>query len=321
MLRAHALSTQAGKSTHSEGAAAFAVLAPRARRQTVVRALVAFQGLYDYLDTLSEQPGADHFLNGCQLHSALVAALDPEAAQPDYYAHNPRRDDGGYLERHVEVCRAACAQLPSYLLVAGAARRAAYRCMVSQGFNHALSDRDGSVSAAAAAEWAQRHVPAAIGLYWWETLGAAGSSLVIYALLAAAADPLLDRAHVRSIERLYFPWAGALHGLLDSLVDLEQDAGSGDHSHVAHYRSAEEAADRLGAIAARTFELAAVLPSGRYHAVILAGMSGYYLATPQASVPIARGAARRVIAEIGPLAQPALLVIELRRQLGASLSG
>ncbi|HEY6780725.1 MAG TPA: DUF2600 family protein, partial [Thermoleophilaceae bacterium] len=137
-LRGHALCTHDAKSAHSEGAAAFAVLAQPQRRQTVVRALVAFQGMYDYLDTLSEQRGPDLFANGAQLHSALVTALDLDAVQPDYYAYIPDRDDGGYLRGHVETCRAACAQLPSFPLVAGAVRHAAYRCMVSQGLNHAL---------------------------------------------------------------------------------------------------------------------------------------------------------------------------------------
>jgi len=77
------------------GAALFAVLAPRGRRSEVVRALVAFQSAYNYLDTLAEQPSADPVGNGRRLHSALLLALEPGAGRRDYYAGYPRCDDGG----------------------------------------------------------------------------------------------------------------------------------------------------------------------------------------------------------------------------------
>ncbi len=319
VLRAHALVTHQGKSTHSEGAAAFAALAPRAQRKPVIRALVAFQAMYDYLDTVSEQPGSDPFGNGCQLHSALLVALDPSAPRVDYYARNPQTDDGGYLQAHIDVCRSACQALPAYPVVEGPVRRAAYRCMVSQGFNHALSSTSRSARTDVIAGWAQGTLPPGSGLRWWELLGAAGSSLTIYALIAAAADPALDRSGVKKVERLYFPWAGALHGLLDSLIDQVQDAANGDHSHVARYRSPVEAAERLGAIASRAFSLAEKVPLGRYHAVILVGMGSYYLSRPEATVALAREATDRVLAEAGFLAKPALAVLYLRRRAGLAL--
>ena len=47
------------------------------------------------------------------------------------------------------------------------------------------------------------------------------------------------------MERAYFPWIGALHVLLDSLIDRAADTESGHHSLVDHYASIEEAAARL----------------------------------------------------------------------------
>ena len=47
------------KRGNMEGAAAFATLVPRPRRRAVVRALVAFQAAYNYVDMLAEQPCED----------------------------------------------------------------------------------------------------------------------------------------------------------------------------------------------------------------------------------------------------------------------
>ena len=53
-----------GKRGNVEGAALFATLAPATYRRDTVRALVAFQTAYNYLDGLSEQPSADPVANG-----------------------------------------------------------------------------------------------------------------------------------------------------------------------------------------------------------------------------------------------------------------
>ena len=200
LLREQALATHRTKSAHCEGAAAFATLVAPARRRTVVRALVAFQALYDYLDTISEHPAANTFANNRQLHRALVTALDPSAAHVDYYAHHTQRDDGGYLHEQIAVCRAMCRRLPSFPLVAGHLRAAAVRAMESQAFVHTATPAP--ESRAAVARWAGRQTHAVTGLLWWESAAAAGSSLTIHALLAVAADPALtptrcgDRAGV-----------------------------------------------------------------------------------------------------------------------------
>ena len=88
VLRRLALLTQRVERGNLEGAAAYAVLVPRAYRARVVRAVVAFQTTYDYVDTLAEQPSADPVANGRQLHLALLSALDPDGDHPDYYEHS-----------------------------------------------------------------------------------------------------------------------------------------------------------------------------------------------------------------------------------------
>lgn len=310
-LRRHALATHDQKRGHSEGAAAFAVLAPGARRPEVVRALVAFQAMYDYLDTVSEQPGSDPLTNGWRLHLALIAALDPISPQPDYYALNPQSDDGGYLRSLVHACRDVCAGLPSFDVVGPVARRSARRAMESQGYNHAVTK---GMPTEEVARWS-----AGVGddgLRWWEVVGASGSSLAILALIAAAAHPTLTASDRDAISAIYSPWAGALLASMDSLVDQDHDEAAGTHCLTLHYRSTAEAAERVGLMARRARELARAAPQSNRHALIIGAMVALFATEPEASLPDAAVPANRAIAELGSAVVPPLVLLRVRRRLG-----
>ena len=128
-----------------EGAALFATLAPAAHRATTVRALVAFQTAYNYLDALSSSPATEPVANGAQLHQALLTALHPQAKHPDYYALNPDRGDGGYLDAIVDACALAMQRLPSFAALAPLARCAAARIVDFQALN--LNEHQGGQQA------------------------------------------------------------------------------------------------------------------------------------------------------------------------------
>jgi hypothetical protein len=91
------------KRGNMDGASLFAVLVRSDHCRATVRAFVAFQSAYNYLDTLAEQPSESPIANGRMLHSALLVALEPDAPHPDYYAHALPGEDGGYLTAMVEV--------------------------------------------------------------------------------------------------------------------------------------------------------------------------------------------------------------------------
>jgi tetraprenyl-beta-curcumene synthase len=278
-----------------EGAALFATLAPAASRAQAIRALVAFQTAYNYLDTLSEQPSDSPLANARQLHLALPSALvadvppapahaapsgvqhEPSPSCVDFYAHNRERDDGGYLRGLLETCRSALAELPSYAAVAADARAAAARIVEFQTLN--LSEADGGH--AALKDWASRLAPAGSDLAWWETAAAAGSSLPVYALIAAAASPELDGCQVDAIHRAYFPWIGALHSLLDSLVDRREDEAGGRRCLLDYYGSTAHAAASLAGLAARACSATSDLPNPSAQRVIVTSMCSYYLSAPQ----------------------------------------
>ena len=293
-----------------EGASAFAAFVPRRRRAAAARAMVCFQAAYNYLDMLTELPNTDPAANGRLLHRALLVALNPEAEHLDYYAHHHLHEDGGYLKETVDDCRAALAQLPSYAAVAPAALRAAERIVAFQSCNTGEVQGD----YLALERWARAHTPHGTGMRWWETAAAGGSSLCVYALIAAAAEPRVDPDEIAAIESSYFPWIGALHSLLDNLVDAAEDYATGQRSLVGCYASPCDAATRMGTLAERSSEAAQALP-GRRHTLVLAAMASFYLCTPEARAPEAAPVADAVLQALGEPAQMAMTVFRSRLAL------
>jgi tetraprenyl-beta-curcumene synthase len=291
-----------------EGAAAFAAFAPRVHRAAVVRALVAFQAAYNYADMLSEQPHEQAIANGRRLHEALLVGLDPNAPHRDYYAHHPQHDDGGYLQEMVDTCRAALGTLPSYAAVASSARIAAERIVTFQSLNVGKHQGDHD----ALSRWAREETPSGVDLQWWETAAAAGSSLGVHVLIAAAADSELQQTDIAAINDAYFPWIGALHSLLDNIVDRQEDAITDQRSLISYYASPAQAATRLELLAVKAVGCAQALPRGERHVIILAAMAGNYLSSPEANASDVKAVSQSVLDAIGDLATPTLLVFKLR---------
>ena len=153
-----------------------------------------------------------------------------------------------------------------------------------------------------------------------QTAGAAGSSLVVHALIATAARPDVTRRDVAAIEAAYFPWVCTLHSLLDSLVDVAEDERAGQRSLLGYHASPQQAAFAMRMLGRRASEAVAGLPDERHHRVILTAMAGYYLSGPEARTPYARPIAADVAAVVGPLLGPVLVLFKARRAL-ARLAG
>jgi tetraprenyl-beta-curcumene synthase len=309
-LRRHALDALA-KRGNIEGAALLATLAPAVQRRRTLQALVAYQTAYNYLDTLSEirSPGPE--ANGRRLHEALLTALVPGAAHPDYYTHNPDTGDGGFLASLVDTCRGALAGLPSFDAVAPTAREAARRTVVFQTLN--LSDTQGGHGQLQ--RWASETTPAGSGLQWWETAAAAGSSLPVHALIAAAAQPGLEPWDARRIDAAYFPWIGGLHSLLDSLVDRAEDHDRGQQSLLGYYESATHAAIQLAGLATRARAAAERLPDPHATRVIVTAMCSYYLSAPECHTAAAQAVTRTLTRALGLPLNVAIVMFRVRRLL------
>lgn len=312
-LRALALRALDRKGRNLEGAAAFATLAPRLQRPLVVHALVCGQAMCDYLDLLCEQPSSNPVANGYALHDALLDAVAaPGLRDSDYYRHHSHREDGGYLHALVQSIRGALALLPAHEAVAEPIARAARRIAAYQALNHS----DGQGSFEPFERWARDESRLCPGLSWWEAGAGAGSTLALHVLIGVAGDAEVHRCHASAIEDAYFPWVGALHSLLDSLVDRGEDLAMGVRGLIDYYLSAQEAAARMQTITREALSRASSLPRGRRHALILAAMTSFYLCDlrrcesrlPNEVVPA-------IMRELGGLIGPNMAVHRLRGSL------
>jgi tetraprenyl-beta-curcumene synthase len=309
-LRSLAITTLRCERGNLEGAAAYAAFVPAAHRARVVRASVAFQAAYDYADALSEQPSIDPIGNSLALHTVLCDALGTHAPDVNYYRLHTHTRDGGYLRELREVCSAAVHSLPFYGAVAGAAQDAAQRIAIYQSLN--LSESLGGRKALA--RWARASTPAASELRWWETAAAAGSSMLVFALIACAAEPPPQVSEITALTVAYFPWIGALHTLLDSLVDEFEDLQTGHRSLLDYYRCPQEAAHRIGAIASEATRRAQALPKSTHHRIVLAAMTSFYLSATPPHSPYAELIKPDVLASMGQLARPTTLIMRARRK-------
>jgi hypothetical protein len=139
----------------------------------------------------------------------------------------------------------------------------------------------------------------------------------IAATARAAQIPTLDSSEGDAVYAVYFPWAGAVLALIDSVVDQAHDATSGTHSLVAQYPSPHMAGERLGALASRALALTSTTKHPERHALIVASMISLFASAPEAQSPQAHEAIRRVVIATGPRARLPLLALRLKRKFDA----
>lgn len=316
MLRALALNALQAERGNLEGATAFAAFVPRTQRRAAVRAMIAFQAAYDYADAISEQSWQHRPRDSTAcLHRSLSVAVDPELGHVDYYAHSPHKDDGQYLRDLVSRCQSELTGLPSISVATAALRRAAMRIEIYQRANH---DR-GRSRDRHREYWAATEVSQDSDLAWWEVAASAGSSLTIFALIALVARVGADRRRVRAIEHVYFPWIGALHTLLDSLVDRREDAEVGQSSLIDNYSSEAEARARLEVLASRTSERVSRLGE-RHHGLILSAMASFYLSGAHHDDLLSQVITPRVLAMLGNSAEWTAYVMGAKRLISCLLA-
>lgn len=275
-IREDALSSLECKRGNTDGAALFWTL-PDLRQPQLLRLLVTYEIMCDFLDSVSERGAGAGLANGRQLHLAFSEALDPGAPISDYYRHHPWNEDGGYLRLLVELCRAACVLLPSYVAVRPTLIRAATLAQV-QGLNHELDPglRDDTLR-----KWSAREFAGRLDLAWYELSGAASTWISVLALLALAAEPGRRPEEAVETYTAYF-WICLAATVLDSYVDEAEDIANGDHSYFAHYPSREIGIGRAREIVKRASREAGSLHNGHRHTVIVACMIALYLSKDSA---------------------------------------
>lgn len=306
-LRADALEAIERKRANVDGAVLFSTIAQR-RCTDLLRLLVAFEILADYLDCTSERGAFVGVHNGRRLHLALIEALEPGAPLFDYYRFHPWCDDGGFVVALVQTCRQACARLPSYDVARPFVVHAAALAQVL-ALNH---EEDSSRRNALLRAWADEHFASDREgeLTWFEWTGGASAWLTVLALLALAADDGRDAAQARATFRAYMPWISLAGTLLDSYGDHDADIASGAHSYVAHYATVDVATQRIAAVMRRSLWEASSLRDGARHRVLVSTMAAMYLSKDSVRAEQWRVHTRALIRASGALTR--LLVPVLR---------
>ncbi len=272
ILRQQALISLRDKQFHCEGGGVFGGPS-RDPRGYLLEFLVPYQTLCDYLDTVTDRGPSQDPTNLRWLHQSLFDAVTPHASVRDYYRDHPSGEDGGYIASLVHSSQEALRNFPGYGAIQTPMRRLVALYIDLQVYKHGPAEN----RLADLTAWFERESNPADGLYWWEFSAAAGSTLGLFALLTLALEGSPDDTQVRQVFALYFPWLGALHILLDYLIDQQEDLEGGDLNFVTYYATPTEAIERIQMIYRHVVQQASTLPDAAFHRYVARGLLGFYL--------------------------------------------
>jgi len=293
-LGEQALASIRSKRFHAQGGSIYA-LYPNVDLKSAVKFIVSFQTISDYLDNLCDRTGVKDEPAFRQLHLSMLDAVDPERKMSDYYKFFPYKNDSGYLNKLVEECRSQVLKLPSYPLVVNTVKKYVHLYSDLQTYKH-LSE---SIREDCLKTWASYYLMQHPGISCWEFSAAAGSTLGIFMLFAAASDPDLTEDEVKAIDSAYFPWICSLHILLDYYIDAQEDLRTGDLNFTYYYKNLKHCEERLSYFIERSTEQCSRLRYPEYHITIIRGLLAMYLSDPKASWGLNRLASRRLLEKGG----------------------
>ncbi len=293
-LAEQALASIEQKSFHCQGGSIYA-LYPGTDTSAAVRFIAAYQTMSDYLDNLVDCLKLHDERAFAQLHLAMTEALDPAGKTSDYYLYYPYKADGGYLQALVETCRAEVGKLPSYDLVKPALLTLAELYSRLQTYKHL----DPAVRERKLLEWANPYLAAFPVISVWEFSAAAGSTLGIFCLFAAASDPDLSPDFGQKTMQAYFPWICGLHILLDYFIDLPEDRETNQLNFVQYYSGEQELLERLQFFLLTSLTEAGTLPWPKFHQAVIQGLLALYLSDRKTSLQEAAPVTRLLLHRAG----------------------
>jgi tetraprenyl-beta-curcumene synthase len=293
-LRVQALASLDTKKFHCQGGSFFS-LYPQVNSREFVVLVIALQTISDYLDNLCDRAGIADEQAFRQLHLAINHALDTHAELEDYYAFYPYHEDGGYLAALVTTCQQELRRLPAYELVKPQLLELAELYSSLQTYKHVSPD----VREAKLQSWAQLHLARYPELSVWEFAAASGSTLGMFILCAAAANPGLTPATVEAIFGAFFPWIDGFHILLDYFIDQAEDNAFGDLNFVNYYADSTETLSRLTHFWQQSLYLSRELPYPVFTETVVQGLLAMYLSDPKTSQPSEHGVKMALLGNAG----------------------
>ena len=269
-LRTQALASIRLKTFHCVGGSVYAHY-PGVDSSSMLRLIVAFQTISDYLDNLCDRLNVSDPAAFGLLHRSIIHALSPGAPLEDYYGLYPYHEDT-YLPHLVQTCQLLLSQIPYYGWSKPLALRLAeYYCElqvlkhISPGGADLLKD------------WVEK--TSGSDLAWNEWAAACGSTLGIFLLFALAYRS--PQPGQEGVLQAYFPWIQGLHILLDYLIDLAEDQENGDLNFVSFYPSFQARDLSLCKFAEESRRRTRDLPAPGFHQTVVAGLIALYGSDPK----------------------------------------
>lgn len=275
-LRRQAIASMTDKRFHCEGGAVYAA-ANLPKRHVLIPLIVAFQTISDYLDNLCDRSTSLDPADFRALHQSMLDAVHPHRPLGDYYAHRAEKADGGYLAALVKTCQSCVGLLPSYDMVKEEVAWLVSLYCDLQVYKHIRPDKREDELA----RWWSANESGYSSLRWNEFAAATGSTLGVFALFLAAAEPGLTKERTAAIRESYFPYVCGLHILLDYLIDQEEDRIGGDLNFCSYYESTETAVARIADIVRQARARVAQLKTPAFHRMIIEGLLALYLSDPK----------------------------------------
>lgn len=307
-LRCHALTALREKRPQSEGAALFTIL-PIRRHKPLLSLLIAYQIIWDYLDSVHEQqPDLD---NGIQLHRALSDVYQTDTPLSAYYHLHADNDDSGYLNALVLQCRYATTRLARFSTVRIRLLHEAHRCSHALSINH-QTDPDRREREMRA--WARPSTASDHAISWFEQTAAAAAALAMFALLAQAAGHASPSpAELNAIRSAYNPWACCAATMLDSYADRDEDQRHHQHIYIDYYPSPEQMTEKTGRLIRECLARTRPLQHGHTHAVLLASMIAMYLTRQSSRAPQRRQTTKQLARLSGTLTRTLIPALRIWR--------
>lgn len=288
-LRREALSSVDGKAFHVAGASILATFLPRDAARRYIETVTPLETIYDYLDNLCDRHPGVRPIAYPVLHQAIADALDPDAPVRNYYASGPDGDDGGYLASLVVQTQRSLATVPHLPRLRPCFADAAGFYAELQTFKHLpRGERERACVA-----WYERNRNRFGALDWHEFACAAGSNMHVFAALYTA---YRDRpVAIAETYDAYFPFVSAIHILLDSFIDQDEDEEHDDLNFARVYGNIGAMRERFAFMTARARARLAALPDSGRHRFVLDVMTLFYLSHPKVATAGLEREARRLL--------------------------
>jgi len=272
-LRKQAIASIETKTFHCEGGSILSLLA-QSKYKEVVKFIVAYQTISDYLDNLCDRSTSLNPDDFRALHESMIDSLTiGNSVNKNYYRFREEQDDGGYLQELVLTCQSILATIPNYPYIKEQLIELCQYYSDLQVYKHVIQHE----RVPRLKDWFELHKESVPPMNWYEFSAASGSTLGIFCLVSYACRNDFKQEYSYLIKECYFPYIQGLHILLDYFIDQEEDRKGGDLNFCFYYKDEGEMFDRLVHFIREAENCTNKLPHSKFHKLISDGLLGIYL--------------------------------------------